>query len=176
MFVDCSEICISITVKHVQHVRIIRAFVCLGGLTKFSVPGGQKILLDCGLLGGSVPRLTLCGMLVQQMVEITTLNHLPSLLDRFIASSILFNSEPTFSTPRSFCNTIFASSIFPKTSCDIYTFQSVDWKIPYQEFRIHQCFPKVRETARQLLWKCCYQQEATMLLWWNFLEIMLKNG
>ena len=52
MFVDCPEICISITVKHVQHVRIIRAFVCLGGLTKFSVPGGQKILLDCGLLGG----------------------------------------------------------------------------------------------------------------------------
>ena len=35
MLVGCSEISISVIVKHVQHVGIIRVFVCLGGLTIF---------------------------------------------------------------------------------------------------------------------------------------------
>ena len=35
MFVGCSEIGISIIVKHVQHVGIIRAFCLPGGLVKF---------------------------------------------------------------------------------------------------------------------------------------------
>ena len=51
MFVGCSEISISVIVKHVQHIAVIRDFVCLEG---------KKKLLGCGLPGGSVPRLTLC--------------------------------------------------------------------------------------------------------------------
>ena len=43
MLVGCSEISISVIVKHVQHDGIIRAF---------SVPGGQKKSLGCGLLWG----------------------------------------------------------------------------------------------------------------------------
>ena len=34
-------------------------FVCAGGLLSLSVPGVQKKLFGCGLLGESVPRLTL---------------------------------------------------------------------------------------------------------------------
>ena len=53
MFVGCSEISISVIVKHVQHIGIIRAF-CLPGETcqVFQCPGRQKNLLDCGLLVG----------------------------------------------------------------------------------------------------------------------------
>ena len=36
VFVGCSEISISVIVKHVHNIRIIRAFVWLGGLVKFS--------------------------------------------------------------------------------------------------------------------------------------------
>ena len=43
LFKGCFEISISVIVKHVQSIGIIRAF-CL--------PGGQKKLLGCGLLGG----------------------------------------------------------------------------------------------------------------------------
>ena len=44
MIIGCSEISISVIVKHVQHVGIIRAFVCLGGLNKFfSAWGDRKI-------------------------------------------------------------------------------------------------------------------------------------
>ena len=43
MFVGCSEISISVIVKHVDHIRSIRAF---------GLPGGQKKLLGCGLLRG----------------------------------------------------------------------------------------------------------------------------
>ena len=36
MFVGCSEIRVSVTVKHVQHIRIITAFCMpVGGLVKF---------------------------------------------------------------------------------------------------------------------------------------------
>ena len=35
MFVDCSGIIISITVKHEQHIGIIKAFVYLEGLVNF---------------------------------------------------------------------------------------------------------------------------------------------
>ena len=62
MFVGCSEISISVIVKHVQHMGIVRAFVSLGGIDKFfSAWGGHKKMLGCGLLGGagSLPRLTL---------------------------------------------------------------------------------------------------------------------
>ena len=60
MFVDCSGIIISITVKHEQHIGIIKAFVYLeGSLLNFWGPGGQKKLMGCGLVGGSAPRLTL---------------------------------------------------------------------------------------------------------------------
>ena len=38
MYVGCSEIGVSVLVKHVQHVRIIRVF-CLPGGLNFSVPG-----------------------------------------------------------------------------------------------------------------------------------------
>ena len=56
--VGCFEISINVIVKHVQSIQIIMAF-CLpgGGLVKYL--GGQKKLLGCGLLRGSVPRLTL---------------------------------------------------------------------------------------------------------------------
>ena len=57
MFVGCSEISISVIVKQAQHVGIIRAFICLGGLINLSVPGGeggQKKLLGCSLLGGTI--------------------------------------------------------------------------------------------------------------------------
>ena len=42
MFVGCSEISISVIVKHVQHVGIIRVFCLPGGLNKFfSAWGGE---------------------------------------------------------------------------------------------------------------------------------------
>ena len=43
MLVCCSEISISVIVKYVQHIGIIRAF-CLpeGDLLSFSVPGGTE--------------------------------------------------------------------------------------------------------------------------------------
>ena len=54
MFVGCSEISISVIVKHVQHVEQ-GPFVCLGGLLSFSMTGVQKKLLGCGLLlGGGI--------------------------------------------------------------------------------------------------------------------------
>ena len=56
MFAGCFQISISAIVnKHVQNIGIIRVF-CLPRwrhLLLFSVPGGQKNLLGCGLLGGS---------------------------------------------------------------------------------------------------------------------------
>ena len=52
VFVGCSEISKSVTVKHMQLVGIDRAF-CLPGWTcwVFQCLGGQKKLLGCGLLG-----------------------------------------------------------------------------------------------------------------------------
>ena len=43
MLVSCSEINVSVIVKYVQHIGIIRAF-CLpeGDLLSFSVPGGTE--------------------------------------------------------------------------------------------------------------------------------------
>ena len=35
MFVGCSEISINVTVKHVKHIRIIKAFCQPGGLIKY---------------------------------------------------------------------------------------------------------------------------------------------
>ena len=51
--VGCFEIGISVAVKHVQSIGIIRAF-CLpwGTCYDFKCLGGQKKLLGCGLLGG----------------------------------------------------------------------------------------------------------------------------
>ena len=44
-----------------QNIGIIGAFCQPGGTCYvFQCLGGQEILLGCGLLGGSVPRLTLC--------------------------------------------------------------------------------------------------------------------
>ena len=56
----CFEISISVIVKHVPSIGIIRVF-CLPGETcqKFQCLRDQKKLLGCGLLGGSVPRQTL---------------------------------------------------------------------------------------------------------------------
>ena len=60
MFVNCSGIIISIIVKHEQYNGILKAFCLAGGNMLFFLgPEGQKKLLGCGLLGGSVPRLTL---------------------------------------------------------------------------------------------------------------------
>ena len=42
MFVSCSEISKSVTVKHMQHVGIIRAFCLPAGLAVFQCLGGQK--------------------------------------------------------------------------------------------------------------------------------------
>ena len=54
MFVGCSEISISVIVKYMQDIGIISAF-CLPGrdFLSFSVPGGQKKVLGCGLPEGS---------------------------------------------------------------------------------------------------------------------------
>ena len=41
MFVGCSEISISVIVKHVQHIGI-GLFVCVGDLLSFSVLGGRR--------------------------------------------------------------------------------------------------------------------------------------
>ena len=51
MFVVCSEISISVIVKHVQHIGIIRVF-CLPGMGwgGGGVGVGAKKLLGCGLL------------------------------------------------------------------------------------------------------------------------------
>ena len=69
MFVDCSEISINVIVKLVQHVGIIWACILSGIdlLLSFSVPGGTEKTAGwiwglAGLLGGSMPRLTLCQM------------------------------------------------------------------------------------------------------------------
>ena len=44
MFAGCSEISISVIVKHVQHIGIIRTFRMRGGLIKFlSAWGTEKI-------------------------------------------------------------------------------------------------------------------------------------
>ena len=57
---------ISCTVKHVQHIGVIRGFCLPGGLVKiFSAwegggCEGDKKQLPCDLLGESIPRLTLC--------------------------------------------------------------------------------------------------------------------
>ena len=50
MFVRCSEIIISVIVKHVRHIGVFRAFCLLGGLVKFFSAWGDKKLLGCGLL------------------------------------------------------------------------------------------------------------------------------
>ena len=62
MFVGCFEISISVIVKHVQSIGIIRAFCLLGGdLLRFSVPRGTEETAGLWFAGGgSVPKLTLC--------------------------------------------------------------------------------------------------------------------
>ena len=41
MFVGCSEFSISVTINHVQHIGILRAFCLPGGdLLSISMPGG----------------------------------------------------------------------------------------------------------------------------------------
>ena len=53
MFVGFFEIDVSVTVKHVQKIGIIRAFCLPGGTCwDFKCLGGQKRLLGYGLLGG----------------------------------------------------------------------------------------------------------------------------
>ena len=43
MFVGCFKITISVNVKHVQHIVIVRALYLSGGdLLRFSVPVGDK--------------------------------------------------------------------------------------------------------------------------------------
>ena len=44
MYIGCSEISISVIVKHVRHEGLIKFFRAWGS--------GQKKLLGCGLLGG----------------------------------------------------------------------------------------------------------------------------
>ena len=57
MIVGASEINVSVIVKHIQHIGVVRAFRLPG--INFSMPGwrkggwgGQKKLLGCVLLGG----------------------------------------------------------------------------------------------------------------------------
>ena len=53
MFVGCFEISLSVIVKHVQNIGIIRPFCLLRGTCEvfhFSAWGGQKKLLGYGLL------------------------------------------------------------------------------------------------------------------------------
>ena len=54
MFVGCFEISVSVIVKHVQSIGIIRAFCLPGGIVKIlsAWGGGQKKLLGSGLVGG----------------------------------------------------------------------------------------------------------------------------
>ena len=55
MFVGCSEVSISVIIKHVQHIGIIRAFYLSGGTYKvfqYLNGGWQKQLLGYGFLGG----------------------------------------------------------------------------------------------------------------------------
>lgn len=42
MFFDCSEVIISVVVKHLQHIGIVRAFYLPGGLAKFSSARGTE--------------------------------------------------------------------------------------------------------------------------------------
>ena len=42
MFVGCFEISVSVIVKYVQSIRIIRVFCIPGGLLSSSVPGGTE--------------------------------------------------------------------------------------------------------------------------------------
>ena len=51
MFVGCSEISISVIVKHVQHVEQ-GPFVCLGGLLSFSMTGGTKKIAGLWFVAG----------------------------------------------------------------------------------------------------------------------------
>ena len=61
MFVGCSEISVSVIVKHVQHIGIVRAFFLPGeNLISFSVPEGTEKIAGLWLAKGeSVPILTL---------------------------------------------------------------------------------------------------------------------
>ena len=61
MFVGCSDISISFIVKHVQQIKIIRAFCLPGGDSlSFSVPGGTKKIAGVWFTkGGLEPKLTL---------------------------------------------------------------------------------------------------------------------
>ena len=74
MFVGCFEISISVIVKQVKSIGIIRAFCLPGGLVKsFSDWGGQKELLDCGLLGGISTQADTMGIYIQNYK--TKVNH-----------------------------------------------------------------------------------------------------
>ena len=42
MSVGCSKIRISVIVKQVEHIRIVRTFYLPGGFLNFSVPGGTE--------------------------------------------------------------------------------------------------------------------------------------
>ena len=72
MLVGCSEINISIIVKHVQHIGIAMAFLSAGGAYYISQSlGRQKNLLVCASLMGSVPRLTLCILCIKCGILLT---------------------------------------------------------------------------------------------------------
>ena len=90
VFAGCSETRISVVIKHVQHIGIIRAFCLPGGdLLSFQRLGTDK-LLHCGFRGGSAPRLTLCHEHHQAYV-LRTQNHdfrLTLILRNFIRSSL----------------------------------------------------------------------------------------
>ena len=58
--IGCSDTSISVAVNMWNILELSGGF-CLSGGTFLSLPGGQKKLLGCGLLGGgSIPRLILC--------------------------------------------------------------------------------------------------------------------
>ena len=57
MLAGCSEISISVIVKHVQHIGIIRAFCLPGGggdLLSFSLHGGTKKIAGLWFAGGGI--------------------------------------------------------------------------------------------------------------------------
>ena len=90
MFVGCSEISISVIVKHLQHVGIIRAFCLPGGTFKFFSAWRTENIAGFWFVG-SEPRLTLWMCEICSKLTIKT----PKRRQRLCSSVFIIDFEQT---------------------------------------------------------------------------------